>query len=108
VTRPAKLAAETVFCLHRLQRLETEKPDHAWLWRIRRKILRFVVCRHGLGELAGTCELGESEKSDIMKTNSVLHLPAPSARTFESDEVRKVRVRLRKKLESLETLFRPA
>ncbi len=108
MARPARLAAETVFCLGRLERLEAEKPDHAGLWRIRRKVLRCVVSRHGLGEIAGACELGEREKSDIMKTNSALHLPAPPARAFESDEVRKVRMRLRRKLESLETLFRPA
>ena len=108
MARPARLAAETVFCLRRLERLETEKPDHAWLWRIRRKVLRFVVSRHGLGEIAGACELGEHEKSDIMKTNGALHVPPPAARAFESDEVRKVRMRLRRKLESLETLFRPA
>ncbi|MHC4252252.1 MAG: hypothetical protein ACYS9X_24300 [Planctomycetota bacterium] len=103
-----RVAARVLFCLEELERLETTKPDNAWLWRLRAKVVDFVVRSHGLRELAEAYDLTDEEKAEIARTDELLHPSASRSPFTESDEIRKVREELRRRLEGLSTLGRPA
>ena len=95
----AKLAAELLFCLDRLKDFETERPEYAWLWKIRLKIVAFMVGRYALREAKGDFELTDEEKVRILKSERLLRAASRKGPAFESKEVEKVRADLRKRLE---------
>jgi len=97
------VAARVLFCLEQLERLQTTKPEHAWLWRLRAKVVSYIVGSHGLRDLAGSYVLTDEEKAEIAGADMLLHPPAGRDASAESDEVRKVRAELRRRLQGLTT-----
>ncbi len=97
------VAAQVLYCLEQLEQLQTTKPEHAWLWRLRAKVVGFIVDTHGLRELARSYVLTDEEKAEIAGTDMLLHPPAGRDASAESDEVRKVRAELRRRLQDLTT-----
>ncbi|MFC1736745.1 hypothetical protein ACFL1X_11555 [Candidatus Hydrogenedentota bacterium] len=98
-----KTAAELVFCLEQLRLLERTKPEHVKLWQLRVKVVRFIVSQHDLRDLAGSYHLSDEEKTEIRRTESLLHLHVRHEQSFETEEVRRVREKLRDKLRNLTT-----
>jgi hypothetical protein len=97
-------AAQVVFCLEQLEQLMTTKTEHEWLWRLRAKVVRFTVKSYNLRELASGHVLTNDEKSEIVKTDPLLRSPAGRDVSTESDETRKVRAELQRRLQGLTTL----
>ncbi|MHC4201398.1 MAG: hypothetical protein ACYSU0_15515 [Planctomycetota bacterium] len=95
------VAAQVLFCLERLEQLQTTKPEHAWLWRLRAKVVSFIIDNHGLRDLAKSYVLTDEEKAEIARTDTLLHPSAGRDSSAESDEVRKVRAELRRRLRGL-------
>ena len=98
-----RVAAQVVFCLEQLEQLRTTKPEHAWLWRLRTKVVNFIVTSYGLRDLAKAYVLTDEEKAEIARTDTLLHSHAGHDTSTASEDVRKVRAELRRRLQSLTT-----
>jgi hypothetical protein len=94
-------AAQVVFCLEQLEQLLTTKPEHAWLWRLRAKVVSFTVSSYGLRDLAKAHVLTNEEEAEIARTDGLLRPPTGHDVSTESDETRKVRTELLRRLEGL-------
>jgi hypothetical protein len=96
-------AAQVVFCLEELEELLTTKPEHAWLWRLRAKVVSFTVSSYGLRDLAKAHVLTKEEKAEIARTDGLLRPPAGHDVSTESDEAKRVHAELLRRLEGLTT-----
>lgn len=97
----ARQAASMLYCLDRLIELQVTPSQFSWLWRLRAKVLNYIINKYHVRDIAESYELNDEDRQDVFRCEKLLHPPPSMALLSYSDEVQKLCDELQDKCESL-------